>query len=586
MAWQTPKTNWGQPGQTVPRADDFNRIEGNIETLGRYDRAPGYGTATGTNAKTITLDPAPTNYYDGLCFAFKNVTQNTGAVTINVNGLGARPIKKPNGNDIAAGNLKANSVYTVRYNGTNFILQGEGGEYGNVTPGDVIKGVTFGTEEGLKTGTLELTGNAAASQVLTGRTFYTTNPKSKLTGTMPNHGSKTFTPSDNTQTSGAGYYSGITVNPRPSLSGNASTSQVLSGRTFYGSNYTKQTGTMPNRGAVTNTITTQGGSYTIPAGYHNGSGKVTASFSNLVASNIKQGVNIGGVTGSLKPAIGYNWTIQTPPLEGKGITCLYSGNDIQMCVMYEDTVNYKPLLFTRTSTTNWVQRTIPFTKYAVRSIVYGNGLYVMTGSTPSKYVATSSDGISWTLRSVPFNAINEGTNSLFYEDGLFIVGGVTADGAYATSTNGTSWTRRAIGSSGTVYSITKGKGLWVMGFSENIYTSTNGTSWVNRGKPFSQSDYVLSLCYGKGLYIAGGNNGVISTSTDGINWTQRTNLSGNVRALVYNSGLFLAGTDTGLYSSEDGINWVQRFSEGYDHIAWGDLLLAGGYNGSFAYSSL
>ena len=33
MAWQTPKTNWGQPGQTVPGADDFNRIEGNIRHL-------------------------------------------------------------------------------------------------------------------------------------------------------------------------------------------------------------------------------------------------------------------------------------------------------------------------------------------------------------------------------------------------------------------------------------------------------------------------------------------------------------------------------------------------------------------------
>ena len=33
MAWQTPKTNWGQPGQTVPRAGDFNRIEGNTQYL-------------------------------------------------------------------------------------------------------------------------------------------------------------------------------------------------------------------------------------------------------------------------------------------------------------------------------------------------------------------------------------------------------------------------------------------------------------------------------------------------------------------------------------------------------------------------
>ena len=53
MAWQTPKTTWGQPGQTVPGVADFNRIEENIRILGEYNRAPGYGTATGTNAKTL-----------------------------------------------------------------------------------------------------------------------------------------------------------------------------------------------------------------------------------------------------------------------------------------------------------------------------------------------------------------------------------------------------------------------------------------------------------------------------------------------------------------------------------------------------
>ena len=145
--WQTPKTNWGQPGQTVPVADDFNRIEGNIDILGKYDRAPGYGTATGTNAKTITLDPAPTSYYDGLCFAFRNEVQNTGPVTINVNGLGAKSIKKPNGNDLVSGNLKTGSVYTVRYNGTNFILQGSDSS-GNATPGDVTAGKTFSNDDG------------------------------------------------------------------------------------------------------------------------------------------------------------------------------------------------------------------------------------------------------------------------------------------------------------------------------------------------------------------------------------------------------------------------------------------------------
>jgi hypothetical protein len=357
---------------------------------------------------------------------------------------------------------------------------------------------------------------------------------------------------------------------------------VLAGKTFSNDSDTGITGTMSNQGKKILTPTTT--NIAIPQGYHDGTGYVQGS-SNLKSENIKEGVSLFGVTGSLKPAIGYNWTIETPPLEGKDIICLYSGNGIQMCVMYEDTVNYKPLLFTRTSTTNWVQRTIPFTEGQVGSIVYGQGLYVMTGCKPYKCVATSSDGISWTLRSVPFYYNDDCTNVLFYEDGLFIVSSDAIDGGYATSTDGISWTRRTL-SGGTIYSIVKGNGLWVMGLDENIYTSTSGTSWVNRGKPFSQSANVLSLGYGKGLFVAGGNNGAISTSTDGINWTQRTDLSGNVWRIVYNSGLYLAGTDTRLYSSEDGINWVQRFSAGYKCIAWGDLLLIGGNNGRFAYSSL
>ncbi|MDQ4679246.1 hypothetical protein RCF13_05910, partial [Stenotrophomonas maltophilia group sp. RNC7] len=81
---------------------------------------------------------------------------------------------------------------------------------------------------------------------------------------------------------------------------NAAVSQVLSGSTFYQGG-TKKTGTMPNRGAVNNTITTQNGSYTIPSGYHDGSGKITAAITNLISNNIKQGVNIGGVIGSLQP---------------------------------------------------------------------------------------------------------------------------------------------------------------------------------------------------------------------------------------------------------------------------------------------
>ena len=54
--------------------------------------------------------------------------------------------------------------------------------------------------------------------------------------------------------------------------------QVLSGYTAMtnDSNDDPGTGTMPNRGAVNQSLNA-GGSYTIPQGYHNGSGKVTAN---------------------------------------------------------------------------------------------------------------------------------------------------------------------------------------------------------------------------------------------------------------------------------------------------------------------
>ena len=73
-----------------------------------------------------------------------------------------------------------------------------------------------------------------------------------------------------------GYYVGSTFKTFRQPTGNAGTGDVLSGKTFANANGDAYTGTMTNRGAVSQTIN-PGGSYTIPAGYHNGSGKVTAN---------------------------------------------------------------------------------------------------------------------------------------------------------------------------------------------------------------------------------------------------------------------------------------------------------------------
>ena len=76
------------------------------------------------------------------------------------------------------------------------------------------------------------------------------------------------------------------------LSGNAADSQVLSGKTYYNTDVkTKRTGSMTNQGAKTATLNC-GGSYTIPAGYHNGSGKVTA---NSLASQTSATAGAGDI---------------------------------------------------------------------------------------------------------------------------------------------------------------------------------------------------------------------------------------------------------------------------------------------------
>ncbi len=65
------------------------------------------------------------------------------------------------------------------------------------------------------------------------------------------------------------------------------------------------TGNMPNNGSVELTIDTINGSVSIPQGYHDGSGKVTilsTEAAKLIAANIKKGITILGVTGTLEPS--------------------------------------------------------------------------------------------------------------------------------------------------------------------------------------------------------------------------------------------------------------------------------------------
>ena len=80
----------------------------------------------------------------------------------------------------------------------------------------------------------------------------------------------------------------------------AAASEILNTKTAY-VNGNKITGSMPNNGGNNVTVTAKAGT-TIPAGYYDGSGKAvidSTSATNLVANNVRQGVQILDITGTM-----------------------------------------------------------------------------------------------------------------------------------------------------------------------------------------------------------------------------------------------------------------------------------------------
>lgn len=76
--------------------------------------------AVGTDSYAATFAGAYNAYYVGMKIAVKVATANTGACSMNINGLGAKTIKKNVTDDMVTGDILANQIITLRYDGTNF----------------------------------------------------------------------------------------------------------------------------------------------------------------------------------------------------------------------------------------------------------------------------------------------------------------------------------------------------------------------------------------------------------------------------------------------------------------------------------
>ena len=112
----------------------------------------------------------------------------------------------------------------------------------------------------------------------------------------------------------------------------ATVAEVLNGKTFAKGGKIL-TGDMPNNGAVAGKITTKAGKYTVPQGYHDGSGSVqidATEQAKLIPENIRSGVSVLGVTGTMSGTEGEKKQSKTVTpkatsqtvLPDSGYTCL------------------------------------------------------------------------------------------------------------------------------------------------------------------------------------------------------------------------------------------------------------------------
>ena len=82
------------------------------------------GSISGTDTITGSLSPPLTSYVAGQMFWFVAAGANTGAVTLNINSLGAKNVTKDGSTALVADDIASGEVVIVIYDGTRFQIMG------------------------------------------------------------------------------------------------------------------------------------------------------------------------------------------------------------------------------------------------------------------------------------------------------------------------------------------------------------------------------------------------------------------------------------------------------------------------------
>jgi hypothetical protein len=207
-----------------------------------------------------------------------------------------------------------------------------------------------------------------------------------------------------------------------------------------------------------------------------------------------------------------------------------------------------------------------------QDVIHAAGKFVVVGTRDtSGAVLTSDDGLNWSQKGSDYPL-----RSIAYGNGLFVAAGgdcrYSENTYFLTSSDGELWIDHYL-TNGRLQSIAFGNGLFVAvggrdpeaGCDATAMTSVDGAHWTPLAYNPVTAPMVGShtVVYGNGRFVAADLSGRISTSIEGRTWQFQTNLSnlGNtyiyaypLPKLVYANHTFFFFSP--LFTSEDGANWA------------------------------
>ncbi len=140
------------------------KVKGNMQSGASQEINAAVLDTGAADAYVVALRPAISAYTTYLKIVFQAVNANTGASTLVVNGLAAKTIKKNVSSDLAAGDILANQIITVIYDGTNFQMVGSASPVNVLSISFIVDGGGSVISTGIK-GDLEIPFDCTISEV-------------------------------------------------------------------------------------------------------------------------------------------------------------------------------------------------------------------------------------------------------------------------------------------------------------------------------------------------------------------------------------------------------------------------------------